>query len=48
MTMPVDHKVIDLMLNVPGPDNSGWYDFMQPLLMDEESKKNADACSVHV
>lgn len=39
MTMPVDHKVIDLMLNVPGPDNSGWYDFMQPLLMDEESKK---------
>ena len=39
MTMPDDHKVIDLMLNVPGPDNSGWYDFMQPMLMDEESKK---------
>jgi predicted TIM-barrel fold metal-dependent hydrolase len=39
MTMPVGHSVIDLMLNVPGPDNSGWYDFMQPMLMDEESKK---------
>lgn len=38
MTMPSDIKVIDLMLSVPGYDNSSWYDFMKPLLMDEESR----------
>jgi len=38
MTMPDDVKVIDLMLNVPGEDNSTWYEFIKPLLMDEESR----------
>ncbi len=38
MPMPSDVKVIDLMLNVPGEDNSGWYDFIKPLLLDEESR----------
>jgi len=38
MGMPSDIKVIDLMLNVPGEDNSDWYDFIKPLLMDEESR----------
>ena len=38
MAMPTDIKVIDLMLSVPGEDNSQWYEFMKPLLMDEESR----------
>jgi predicted TIM-barrel fold metal-dependent hydrolase len=36
--MPSDVKVVDLMLSVPGEDNSQWYEFMKPLLMDEESR----------
>lgn len=39
MTMPTNIQVIDLMLNIPGEDNSGWYEFMKPLLLDEESRK---------
>mgnify|MGYP000044142924 FL=1 len=39
MPMPSDFKIIDLMLSVPGEDNSGWYDFMKPLLMDQESRE---------
>ena len=39
MTMPKGIGAIDLMLNVPGEDNSGWYEFMKPLLLDEESRK---------
>lgn len=39
MAMPADIKVIDLMLNVPGDDNSEWYEFMKPLLMDEQSRQ---------
>ena len=39
MAMPNDIKVIDLMLNVPGEDNSRWYEFMKPLLLDEESRQ---------
>lgn len=39
MPMPRDLPVIDLMLNVPGEDNSGWYDFMRPLLLDRESRE---------
>lgn len=31
MAMPTDIKVIDLMLSVPGEDNSQWYEFMKPL-----------------
>ena len=38
MTMPEGIKIIDLMLSVPGEDNSQWYEFMKPLLMDEESR----------
>ena len=38
MPMPSDVKVVDLMLSVPGEDNSQWYEFMKPLLMDEESR----------
>ncbi len=38
MAMPSDIKIIDLMLNVPGEDNSGWYEFMKPLLLDEQSR----------
>lgn len=39
MPMPNDIQVIDLMLSVPGEDNSQWYEFMKPLLMDEESRE---------
>ncbi|CAA0119147.1 Uncharacterised protein [BD1-7 clade bacterium] len=38
MGMPTDIKIIDLMLSVPGHDNSQWYEFMKPLLMDKESR----------
>ncbi len=38
MAMPSGIPVIDLMLSVPGEDNSHWYEFMKPLLMDEESR----------
>lgn len=37
--MPEGVRAIDLMLNVPGEDNSGWYEFMKPLFLDEESRK---------
>jgi uncharacterized protein len=39
MAMPTDVPVIDLMLSIPGDDNSQWYEFMKPLLMDEESRQ---------
>ena len=39
MPMPSDFKIIDLMLSVPGEDNSKWYEFMKPLLMDQESRE---------
>jgi len=35
-----DVGVIDLMLNIPGEDVSAWYDFMKPLLLDEESREH--------
>jgi len=38
MPVPKDIKVIDLMLSIPGEDNSSWYDFIKPLLMDQESR----------
>jgi hypothetical protein len=37
--MPKNVGVIDLMLNIPGEDNKGWYEFMKPLFLDEESRK---------
>ena len=39
MPMPEGIKVIDLMLNIPGDDNTQWYEFMKPLLMDKESRE---------
>ena len=30
---------IDLMLNVPGEDHTGWYEFMKPLFLDRESRE---------
>lgn len=38
MSFPAQQPVIDLMLSVPGEDNSGWYEFMKPLLLDEQSR----------
>jgi hypothetical protein len=38
MPMPRDVGVVDLMLNIPGEDTSGWYSFMKPLLLDRESR----------
>jgi hypothetical protein len=31
--------VIDLMLNIPGEDQRGWYEFMKPLLLDKQSRE---------
>ena len=39
MTMPKGTLAIDLMLNIPGEDNSGWYEFMKPMFLDEESRQ---------
>src|SRR5690349_17657148 len=39
MGMPTGQKVIDLMVQIPSDDNSKWYEFLQPLLLDEESRK---------
>lgn len=39
MPMPTDIRIIDLMMGIPAEDNSGWYEFIKPLLMDEESHK---------
>ena len=39
MPMPDDIGIIDLMLAVPSEDNSSFYDFIKPLLMDEESRQ---------
>ena len=33
--------VIDLMMQIPGQDNRAWYDFMQPLFLDEASRNYA-------
>jgi predicted TIM-barrel fold metal-dependent hydrolase len=30
---------IDLMLNIPGEDQRGWYDFMKPLFLDKDSRE---------
>jgi hypothetical protein len=39
MAMPTDIGVIDLMMGIPvSEDNSEAYEFMKPLLMDEESR----------
>ena len=38
MTFPEKIGVIDLMLQIPGQSNRDWYDFMQPLFMDQASR----------
>ncbi len=35
---PGARGAIDLMLNIPGEDTSGWYEFMKPLFLDRESR----------
>ncbi|MCH2170136.1 amidohydrolase family protein [Myxococcota bacterium] len=39
--MPMPHGIpaIDLMMSIPGQDNSAWYEFIKPLLMDRESRE---------
>jgi predicted TIM-barrel fold metal-dependent hydrolase len=39
MSIPGGLKAIDLMLNIPDQDPSAWYEFIKPLLLDEESRK---------
>jgi len=39
MTFPAEQPVIDLMMGIPGEDNSQWYEFIKPLLMDQESRE---------
>jgi uncharacterized protein len=39
MAMPRDLRAVDLMLNIPGEDQRGWYEFMKPLLLDRESRE---------
>ena len=39
MPMPDGIGVIDLMLELPTDDRGTWYDFMKPLLMDQESRE---------
>lgn len=41
MPFPTDIGVIDCMLQVPGTDSRDWYDFMQPLFLDEASRNYA-------
>ena len=35
MAFPDNIGVIDLMLNVPDPNDREWYTFLKPLLLDE-------------
>jgi predicted TIM-barrel fold metal-dependent hydrolase len=37
--MPAGIGVIDLMLELPSADRSTWYDFLKPLLLDQESRE---------
>ncbi|MGB5813261.1 MAG: amidohydrolase family protein [Polyangiales bacterium] len=39
MPIPEGLKAIDLMMNIPDGDPTAWYEFMKPLLLDEESRK---------
>jgi uncharacterized protein len=41
MGFPSDVKAIDLMLNIPGEDQTEWYEFMRPLFLDEDSRNYA-------
>ncbi len=39
MTFPRGLGAIDLMLQIPSEEQSGWYDFLRPLLLDRESRE---------
>ena len=39
MAMPTGLGVIDLMVQIPSDDNSKWYEFLKPLLLDRESRE---------
>lgn len=39
MPIPSGLKAIDLMMNIPDGDSTAWYEFIKPLLLDEESRK---------
>ncbi|MDH3726471.1 MAG: amidohydrolase family protein [Myxococcales bacterium] len=39
MPIPSGLKAVDLMMNIPDGDPAGWYEFIKPLLLDEESRK---------
>ena len=39
MPIPSGLQAIDLMMNIPDGNPSAWYEFMKPLLLDEESRK---------
>ncbi len=39
MAYAANQPVIDLMMGIPGEDNSQWYEFIKPLLMDAESRE---------
>jgi len=39
MTIPENISVVDLCLNIPGDDDSHWYEFIKPMLMDAESRE---------
>jgi len=38
MPIPSGLKAIDLMMNIPDGDPTAWYEFIKPLLLDEESR----------
>ncbi len=38
MAIPEKLPAVDLCLNIPGEDNSQWFEFIKPLLMDKESR----------
>ncbi len=48
MSYPQDIGVIDLMLQIPGTDTRDWYDFMQPLFLDERSRHYAKMPAEHL
>ena len=48
MPFPSDIDVVDTMLQVPGGDDRAWYDFMQPLFMDERSRNYAKMPAEHL
>jgi predicted TIM-barrel fold metal-dependent hydrolase len=48
MAFPRDVGVIDTMLQIPGDENRDWYDFMQPLFLDEASRSYAKMPAEHL